>query len=425
MTIRVAASQHGSGPHRPAGRRRGQFGPDWYAIDRGAALRVKPKCAARRTAAAGARLSPQTGHELRGGQDRNGAERMQRQEVAIAADDDVGAPVNGELEKLVVGRVAAGGDALDDLHRLGGGEQNRYVFAERDRRDGGDVRPRQHVEELLLGGGGFQQAAMLQEPAHDAKRQRIGLEDRADEDIRVDHDPHSGGGSTSLCACLIIRSISSSLSPAATTRRREARRASVSQSSGSMTTVTIRSFGTPRRSRTAGTCPAVVSNTSISFPAIIHSARDSRGWDGRRQTYARMVARARSMALNTSLGRNGFWIRPSGCAAWARSAVAGSMPPDRKIAGIPWSRRSRQARSMPSTGPARRMSISAMVGRSTSSRGSARAAIPSTIRATAATACSSPLRAATTPSSSTACCREWTGWPWSARCAPPASTPRR
>ena len=39
------------------------------------------------------------------------------------------------------------------------------------------------------------------------------------------------------------------------------------------------------------------------------------------------------MALNTWLGKNGLERKPSGCAAWARSVVWGSISPERKIAG--------------------------------------------------------------------------------------------
>src|SRR5207253_6186113 len=44
---------------------------------------------------------------------------------------------------------------------------------------------------------------------------------------------------------------------------------------------------------------------------------------------------ARSIALNTWLGRNGFGKKPSGSAIAARRVVSSSARPDRKIAGIP------------------------------------------------------------------------------------------
>src|SRR5437899_3511565 len=65
--------------------------------------------------------------------------------------------------------------------------------------------------------------------------------------------------------------MSSSLRPAAITSRRDSCRAFVSQSSGSIITVTLRSLAIPSRSSTSVTCPAVVSNTSISFSAIAQS----------------------------------------------------------------------------------------------------------------------------------------------------------
>jgi len=69
------------------------------------------------------------------------------------------------------------------------------------------------------------------------------------------------------------RSISSSLRPAAITSRRDSCRALVSQSSGSIMTVTMRSLVTPSRFSTSVTWPAVVSKTSISLSAITRNLR--------------------------------------------------------------------------------------------------------------------------------------------------------
>src|SRR5712691_12919497 len=70
-----------------------------------------------------------------------------------------------------------------------------------------------------------------------------------------------------------------------------------------------------------------------------------------RSAYQPGRSRARWMALNTWLGKNGLERKPSGCAAWARSVVWGSISPERKIAGTAIFARSWQASSMPSIGP--------------------------------------------------------------------------
>src|SRR5512146_3043535 len=69
-----------------------------------------------------------------------------------------------------------------------------------------------------------------------------------------------------------------------------------------------------------------------------------------------IMSSARSMALNTWLGRKGLGRRPSGRAASARLLVSALTSPDRKIDGMSKCSRSRQAISMPSTAPFRRMS---------------------------------------------------------------------
>src|SRR6202023_1600615 len=67
----------------------------------------------------------------------------------------------------------------------------------------------------------------------------------ADENVRIENHPHPALGSTSFCACLIRRSMSSSVRPAAMTRARDARRPGIS-SSGSIVLVTRSSGSRPR-----------------------------------------------------------------------------------------------------------------------------------------------------------------------------------
>ena len=48
-------------------------------------------------------------------QNRNSIERVQREKIAVARDYDVGASVDGELEKLVVGWISRRANRLRDL----------------------------------------------------------------------------------------------------------------------------------------------------------------------------------------------------------------------------------------------------------------------------------------------------------------------
>src|SRR5439155_6572859 len=73
-------------------------------------------------------------------------------------------------------------------------------------------------------------------------------------------------------------------------------------------------------------------------------------------------SRARWMALNTWLGKNGLGRKPSGCAARARSVVWASISPERKIAGTANFSRSWQASAIPLIGPVRRISTGVRAG---------------------------------------------------------------
>jgi len=79
----------------------------------------------------------------------------------------------------------------------------------------------------------FEQTAVALDQERRDSWHRLLFKRRADQDVRVDDNPHPAGGSTFFCACLMSRSISSSLKPAATTRARDARRPGIS-SSGSI-----------------------------------------------------------------------------------------------------------------------------------------------------------------------------------------------
>ena len=61
-------------------------------------------------------------HEGRRCHDRDVSERVQVEQIAVAGDDHIGLAADGQLQKFVVLRIAAGGDALGDRHQLGRGQ---------------------------------------------------------------------------------------------------------------------------------------------------------------------------------------------------------------------------------------------------------------------------------------------------------------
>jgi hypothetical protein len=82
-----------------------------------------------------------------GRDDRDAAEGVQRQQVPIPADDELGMAVDREFEEFVIRRVAAGDDTLADRHRLGGGQHPDYAFAQIRDHYPGDVGPAQSLFE--------------------------------------------------------------------------------------------------------------------------------------------------------------------------------------------------------------------------------------------------------------------------------------
>ena len=150
--------------------------------------------------------------------------------------------------------IAARDDPLGNRDELGGRHQlpqpsSGLVTDQRD-----EVGSRHDFEQLSFSRQRLEQDATPFNRARGCGRCGILLERRADEDIGIEDDPHSAGGSTSCCACLISRSISSSVNPAATTRRRASRRPGIS-SSGWIVTVTRSCGSRPRRASSAATSP--------------------------------------------------------------------------------------------------------------------------------------------------------------------------
>jgi hypothetical protein len=109
-------------------------------------------------------------HESGRRHDRDLAERIERQQVAVAGDDQVRVAVDRQLEEFIIRGIAAGGDALGDRHQLGGRQHPRHAFAQQGNRRRNYVRPAQDVQKLLLGRGGFEQAVMPVDPARHEER---------------------------------------------------------------------------------------------------------------------------------------------------------------------------------------------------------------------------------------------------------------
>jgi len=117
-----------------------------------------------------ARLPHHALHERGRRDDRNLTDWIEREQIAVAGDDQIRVAVNSQLEKFVVGGIAAGGNALGDRHQLGRRQHPRKNFAQRGERRRFYVRPTQDVQKLLLGRGRFEQTVMLIDPAGNEER---------------------------------------------------------------------------------------------------------------------------------------------------------------------------------------------------------------------------------------------------------------
>jgi hypothetical protein len=111
--------------------------------------------------------------------------------VGISAGNyDIGPAVDGQLKKPVVGRIAAGHDALDDVHRFGFRYQFLQPCAGSGHDEFGEVGPAQYFEELPFGGRGLEQASLPFDKVHGHRGQGLVFQNGADEDVGVNHDPH-------------------------------------------------------------------------------------------------------------------------------------------------------------------------------------------------------------------------------------------
>ena len=107
---------------------------------------------------------PHNSHEGGGRHDLDVAHRAHCQQIAIAADDQIGAAIDGEFEEFVIGRITAERQALGDGDRLGCGE-NPADAVEKYRRDlGREARSLQDVEKLLFRSRAFEETALMPPP---------------------------------------------------------------------------------------------------------------------------------------------------------------------------------------------------------------------------------------------------------------------
>jgi hypothetical protein len=148
--------------------------------------------------------------------DRNLLERIEREEIGITGDDQIGMPVDGQLRKLVVLWITTSRDSLGDRDQPGRRRQFAHPISKPRRDQRGKARaPR------VTNSSRSVTVDLRRSPLSAAIRTAIPGGDfsycRADKDICVD-DSHPSSGCASSRGSLISRSISSSVSPAATTR---------------------------------------------------------------------------------------------------------------------------------------------------------------------------------------------------------------
>jgi hypothetical protein len=138
----------------------------------------------------------------------------------------------------------------------------RDPFVRRGSNQRRQIRPCQHFKNLMFGCRRLGQHVISSHQMHRDRGKRSDLQRRAHEDIGIDDHPHPGGGSTSCCACLISRSMSSSVRPAATTLARDSRRPGIHSCSVAIIRVTRSSEPMPRRCNSSETSPAAISITA-------------------------------------------------------------------------------------------------------------------------------------------------------------------
>jgi len=135
-----------------------------------------------------ARLAAGAPHERCQRDNRDVAKRVQRQQIGITRYDHVGLSVYCQLEKFVVARIAAGGDALADFDQLG----CRHQRAEPAHSLGIDqireVRPRHDLEQLLFGDVRFEQVVMVLNEMSGGAGRGLSLESCADQNKTADFD---------------------------------------------------------------------------------------------------------------------------------------------------------------------------------------------------------------------------------------------
>jgi hypothetical protein len=95
---------------------------------------------------------------------------VKRHEIGVAGDNQISVAVDRQLQKFVIARIAARDDPLDDGDRFGSDQHLRQIGAEAGSCHGRDMRPRQHAQNFVLGGCGFEQTTVPVNPADDQER---------------------------------------------------------------------------------------------------------------------------------------------------------------------------------------------------------------------------------------------------------------
>src|SRR5207249_11962515 len=138
----------------------------------------------RRRAPAGALVA----HEPGWRNDRDAAERVEHKKIGIAAYDLIGMAVDGQLQKLVVLRIAASGDPFRNRYQLRRCDHLLQPNAKALRDQWRKARPRQRQrdEQLLFGRRGFKKNAPICREMNRLIRWRYLLQRGADENVGID-----------------------------------------------------------------------------------------------------------------------------------------------------------------------------------------------------------------------------------------------
>jgi hypothetical protein len=114
-----------------------------------------------RAAATAGDLSRRALHEGGTGNDRDSPERIEREEIGVTGDDQIGVAVDSQLKKFVVLRITSGSDSLGDRDQLGRRQQSTQPISKARRDQRRKARAGQSDEQLSLGDRRFEEEAAL------------------------------------------------------------------------------------------------------------------------------------------------------------------------------------------------------------------------------------------------------------------------